>query len=103
MEKARALAPEKYGDLKSSYTIGTKLNKNQQRKSMRESEVEVYVGPSDPAGIQTEFGNDHQAAEPHLRPAWDSEKRNALETIKKKAWDDVVKTVKRYRKRMAKK
>ncbi len=36
--------------------------------------AEMFVGPNDPADIQTEFGNEHQQAEPHLRPAWDANK-----------------------------
>jgi len=103
MEHARSLAPEASGNLKSSYRVGTRLSKAQRKKTRRESEVEVYIGPNDPAAIQTEFGNDHQRAQPHLRPAWDAGKTRALEDLKKKAFGDVLKTVKRYRKRVAKK
>jgi HK97 gp10 family phage protein len=96
-------APERQGNLKDSYGVGTRLTKRQRKMSAKESEVEVYAGPNDPAAIQTEFGNEHQAPQPHLRPAWDAEKLGALETIKEEAWADVKKTIARYEKRQAKK
>ncbi len=70
------------GNLKASYGVGTKLTRRQRKMNKRESPVEVHVGPNDPAAIQTEFGNEHQAAEPHLRPAWDATKNQVLDTIK---------------------
>lgn len=101
-DAARDNAPERDGNLKESYGVGTRLTKRQRRLSKKESEVEVYVGPNDPSAIQTEFGNQHQAAEPHLRPAWDAHKLNALQNIRDMLWDDVQRTVERYRKRQAK-
>ena len=102
-DAGRANAPEREGGLKESYGVGTRLTKRQRKVSKKQSEVEVYAGPNDPAAIQTEFGNEHQAAEPHLRPAWDAEKRNALEIIKKEMWAEVEKSIARFRKRQARK
>lgn len=102
-EAGRANAPERLGGLKESYGVGTRLSKRQGRVSRRESDVEVFAGPNDPAAVQTEFGNDHQSAEPHLRPAWDAEKYNALDIISEGLMDEVSKTVARYAKRMRKK
>ena len=102
-DAGRNNAPESEGRLKASYGVGTRLTKRQRKVSRKESEVEVYAGPNDPAAIQTEFGNDHQAAQPHLRPAWDAEKRAALDSIKDEAWADVVKSIARYQKRLARK
>jgi len=105
-DAGRANAPKDRGDLQESYGVGTRLSKRQRKVSKKESEVEVFAGPGKEAAaqaIQTEFGNEHQAAQPHLRPAWDAEKRGALETIKEEAWLDVQKTVARYRKRQARK
>lgn len=90
-------------DLSRSYVVGTKLNKRQRGQHRRESEVETHVGTNDPAGVQTEFGNEHQAAQPHARPAWNKNKSKVLKTFGDLLWDDVVKTTKRYRKRVAKK
>ncbi|MFW2541530.1 HK97-gp10 family putative phage morphogenesis protein [Primorskyibacter sp. 2E107] len=102
-EAGRANAPEDRGNLKASYGVGTRLTKRQRKVSTKESAVEVYAGPNDPAAVQTEFGNEHQAAEPHLRPAWDAEKDNALDGIKDALWADVLKSIKRYQRRLAKK
>lgn len=60
------------GGLAQSPIVSTKLTKRQRKLNPKQSAVEVYVGPTaHPKSIQTEFGNSHQAAEPHLRPAWD--------------------------------
>lgn len=84
VEKVRQLAPvdedpastpeRRPGTLRDSYHAGTKLNKSQARTARREGKsfVEVYAGTNDPAGVQTEFGNSHQAAQPHARTAWDA-------------------------------
>lgn len=101
-EAGRARAPEDQGALKASYGVGTRLSKRQRKVSRKESAVEVYAGPNDPAAVQTEFGNDHQPAQPHLRPAWDTHKHAALEIVGTEAWVDVEKTLARYRKRRAK-
>lgn len=101
-DAGRANAPEKDGNLKESYGVGTRLTKRQRRVSPKQSEVEVYVGPNDPAAVQTEFGNRRQAAEPHLRPAWEAKKAEVLRIIKEELWADIVKSVARYRKRVAK-
>ncbi len=61
-DAGRGNAPEREGNLRESYGVGTRLTRRQRKVSKKESEVEVYVGPNDPAAIQTEFGNEHQAA-----------------------------------------
>jgi hypothetical protein len=94
VEKVRAMAPvdedptsspqRPPGTLRDSYHAGTKLNKAQARTARREgkSSVEVYAGTNDPAGVQNEFGNDHQPAQPHARPAWDATQKQVLERLK---------------------
>lgn len=93
------------GKLKKSYGVGTKLTRRQaalNRKSESKSMVEVHIGPNDPAGVQTEFGNEHQAAEPHLRPAWEAGKRRALADIVKGLAASLAKAVARARKKASK-
>lgn len=102
-EDGAANAPEWEGHLKESYGVGTRLTRRQRKSASKDSEVEVYVGPNDPAAIQTEFGNDHQSAEPHLRPAWDANKDKALEIIKAELWSDVQKSLTRFKRRQARK
>jgi hypothetical protein len=72
------------GTLRDSYHAGTRLNRSQARQARKEgkSYVEVYAGTNDPAGVQTEFGNAHQAAQPHARPAWDGTQEEALAIVK---------------------
>lgn len=78
-----ALAPVLSGLLRDSYTISTKLSRRQSSLNHKESEVEVYIGPGpEVESIQTEFGNAHQAPEPHLRPAFDANVMKVLDGIK---------------------
>lgn len=90
------------GNLKASYGVGTKLTRRQGKLNRKESPVEVYVGPNDPAAIQTEFGNEHQAPEPHLRPAWDTGKDKALADIKAGLWAGIQKAAARLARKAAK-
>lgn len=106
-DKANSLAPddtETPGGLSESYAVSTKLNKKQ-RRAVRgtKSSVEVYVGTSDvQVGINQEFGNVNHKAQPHFRPAWDSEKRPTLDRIKDMLGDEIMKTAARLAKRAAK-
>lgn len=81
-DMGEAIAPRRTGGLAESYTVSTKLSRRQKRMNTKESPVEVYVGPGSSAkAIQTEFGNAHQAPEPHLRPAWDANVPRVLKGI----------------------
>jgi len=100
-DAGRGNAPEREGGLKDSYGVGTRLTKRQRKLHRRESEVEVFAGPNDPAAVQTEFGNEHQAAQPHLRPAWDANKHDALDLVSEELWADVLKSIQRYQRRAA--
>ncbi|WP_404861861.1 HK97-gp10 family putative phage morphogenesis protein [Georhizobium sp. MAB10] len=102
LESAQAAAPVgPTGNLKASYGIGTKLTRRQQKLHKKESPVEVFVGPNDPAAVQTEFGNAHQAAQPHLRPAWDSRQKQTLEIIKTELGTEIDKAAKRAARKTA--
>jgi hypothetical protein len=88
-----AFAPKLTGHLAASYTVTTNLSPHQAALNVKESDVEVYVGPGPAAeGIQTEFGNSHQAAEPHLRPAWDQNVNTVLFNIAKDLGDEIEKS-----------
>ena len=68
--------------LAETYTVSTKLSKRQKSLHRKESALEVFVGPTPhPKSVQTEFGNSHQAAHPHLRPAWDANMHRSLEVM----------------------
>lgn len=108
-DKANSLAPddaETQGGLSTSYVVSTKLNKSQKR-AMRKAKidkayVEMYVGTNDPAGLQQEFGNVNHGPQSHFRPAWDSEKRNALNIIANDMGDEIIKAAKRLARKAAK-
>lgn len=89
------------GTLRDSYVIGTKLNKSQAKGVRKEGKnfAEVYAGTNDPAGVQTEFGNAHQAPQPHARPAWDGAQRQTTDTIGTLLWDEIYKSAQRLAKK----
>jgi HK97 gp10 family phage protein len=97
-------APQESGDLAESYTVSTRLTKRQKAVASRPgpNEVQMYVGPNDPAAVQTEFGNDHQSPQPHLRPAWDAHKHGAIKIIGNLFFDAVTRAAARHAKRTAK-
>jgi HK97 gp10 family phage protein len=94
------LAPRLKGGLQQSYTVGTKLSRRQKGLHRKESMVEVFIGPTPHAkSVQTEFGNAHQAAQPHLRPAFDGNVQKVLNGIK----ESLAEQIEKARARLAKK
>lgn len=94
------LAPRDEGGLQESYTVGTKLSRRQKGLHRKESMVEVFIGPGPAAkAVQTEFGNAHQAAQPHLRPAFDGNVQKVLTGIR----DSLAEQIEKARARLAKK
>lgn len=80
---ARSYAPDDPAtsapDLKSSIGIATQLTPR--HRGARQSEVEVYVGPTRAVGRAVlnyasfqEFGTFNNPAHPYMRPAWDRTK-----------------------------
>lgn len=89
-------APRDKGGLKQSYAVSTKLSTRQKKLNKKESDVEVYIGPGPAAkGVQTEFGNAHQAPHPHLRPAFDGNVQRVLNGIKNELATQIDKAVQR--------
>lgn len=88
---ARSYAPDDPAtgapDLKSSIAVATQQTARARRSQPKESEVEVFVGPTRQAGRAVlnyasfqEFGTYKAAAHPYLRPAWERTK-GLVETI----------------------
>lgn len=99
-DDGEARAPRLTGDLAQSYTVGTKLSRRQKKQHKKESMIEVFIGPTPhPKSVQTEFGNAHQAPEPHLRPAWDGNVMKVLEGIR----DSLANQIEKARARIARK
>lgn len=93
----KSYAPKLTGKLAASPVVSTKLTRRQKRANTKESDVEVYIGPTPHAkSVQTEFGNAHQAPEPHLRPAWDGGWKKALDSLIAIFTAEIEKTRKRY-------
>lgn len=114
-DTARQLAPddpETHGnDLRSSIAVGTKLSKRQarlKRRAVKAGEekyfAEVYAGagPVPHAHLQ-EFGAKGDPPQPFMRPAWDENKGQVLETIKTDLGNEIIKAAKRQAARQAKK
>jgi len=102
-EAEKTFAPRRSGKLAESpivITSANKLTRRQKSKYKKESDVEVMVGPTPhPKSIQTEFGNSHQAAHPHLRPAWDGNVMGVLSDVK----EDLESEIEKSRARLARK
>jgi HK97 gp10 family phage protein len=98
---AEVNAPERTGTLKTRIAIGTKLTRRQKKMHKRESAVEVFVGPSGVLSyaVPQEFGTAHHGPHAYMRPAWDENKTEALEIIKK----DLGAEIEKARARLARK
>ena len=62
--------------------------------------AEMYVGPSQGKGVLRyahlqEFGTSKHAAHPFMRPAWDSEKDNALAIIRRELGNEIMAAARR--------
>jgi hypothetical protein len=63
----------------------------------------MHIGTADPAGIQEEFGNRHQAPHPSLSTAWATEGgQKAVDRIGKELATDIGKTAARVARKAAK-
>lgn len=92
-DAGEAYAPKRTGELAASYTVTQKLSRRQRAQNIKESDVEVYIGPTPHTkSIQTEFGNAHQRPEPHMRPAWDANWRAVLDGIRDTLESEIEKT-----------
>ncbi len=115
-DAAKALAPMRFGELRDSITVSTKLTRSQrrQRKKVDRNDIEIYVGPdSRPQAHMLEFGTGprrHKSGKevgqitptPFMRPAWDGEKMKAFEGMKDDLWAEIRKAVARQAKKAAK-
>lgn len=110
-DDANARAPDdpdtEGGDnLNQSYKVSTSLNKAQKRARGKSSSfVEAYVGSTQPGkAVGQEFGVpvSNVPAQSHFRPAWDANKTEALDIIKRDLGDEIVKSAKRLAKKRAK-
>ena len=100
----RTITREK-GALKSHINIGPRLSKRQAaaNRKMGKADVEIHVGTRDRIGRLQEFGTSDTAAQPFIRPAWDSEGgTRAMDRIGEFMWSEIEKATARQAKRKAK-
>ncbi len=91
---AQQLAPVRTGRLKAS--IGAAVEK---RSS---TYAQVAIGPGEPPhGFWQEFGTAHHGAQPFMRPAWDGNKRGAIEAIANDLRAEIGKAAARMARRAA--
>lgn len=91
-DTARNLAPSDTRDLIETVQVSGRTPKGHRKRS----KVEVHMGPGrNPQAVQQEFGNRNHAPQPFMRPAWDQEKRGALEAVKDALADEVMKAAAR--------
>jgi HK97 gp10 family phage protein len=103
-EAAEARVAVRYGWLKGSINVSTRLTRRQKKrhKNGGPNDVEVFIGPgSDPAAHNQEFGNRYQPAQPFMRPAWDATKMGVLEGIKDDMWAEIEKAAQRLARKAA--
>lgn len=102
-EAAAENAPALSGHLKRDVSSGTRLTRRQAAQARRagKSYQEVYVGVADPAGVQNEFGNEHQGPQPFLRPAWDANRDEALDRIKTELGQEIDRAAARLARKAA--
>ncbi len=93
------LAPKDKGHLADSIAVGTKLTKRQKRQHKKQSDVEVFVGPNDPAAVPQEFGWEGNPPQPFARPAWDETHMQVLDEIARSLAVNVDKSVARARRK----
>ena len=100
---AQANAPTFVGLLSRNVAASSRLTKRQAGIARKEgkSSAEIHVGVTDPAGVQNEFGNVHQQAQPFLRPAWDANKDQALRTIADDLGNEIAKAAARVARKTA--
>lgn len=102
----KAHAPRDEGHYQESIIIGpsSKLTRRQKREAKKEGPyfAEIHVGSSDPAGLFQEFGTITNRPQPSGRPAWDSNKAGALQTIVREIRTQIESAAARRAKKLAK-
>ena len=112
VEAAIAKVPVASGDLKGSITVSTRLAKRQAGKHRRmfrddRASIEMFLGPSYDLGDGgrhghlVEFGTEHSAPQPFMRPAWDQDQKAMLDRLSRELWAELDKSIKRAERKAA--
>jgi len=112
-EAAKGLVAKRTENLKNSIGVGIKLTERQAGlhrrgfKANPKSSAEAFVGPSYDLGgggrhgHLVEFGTVNHGPQPFMRPAWDSQKTDVFDDIKKELWAEISKAAKRAARKRA--
>jgi HK97 gp10 family phage protein len=103
-DEAQRLAPRDTGGLAEGIMVTAKKPKKHKPKSGR-AFAEIYIGPKAKSrnAVPQEFGTSTSAAQPFMRPAWDSKKMEALEIIRDELGNQITKAAERLAKKAARK
>lgn len=104
-DAAQSAVPVKTGKLKGSIITSTKLNKAQkrlQKKQGGKAAVELFVGSSSPIAHLVEFGTSDTAAQPFMRPAFNSTKEEVMNILAVEVGASIDKAIGRAERRAAK-
>lgn len=103
-DRAQQLAPVDEGHLRDSIVIGNRLTRSAKAADKAEPRqgVRVYCGTANRNAVPREFGTVRSAADPFMRPAWDSESGGMLDTIGRVLGPDIERTAARLAKKQGK-
>lgn len=101
---AASLAPVDEGNLSQKIEISTKRTRRARKERGPKRGVEIAMGPASGSGVLeyagfVEFGTVDTAPEPHMRPAYQSEKQGVVDAI----GNDLMREIDKSAKRLAKK
>lgn len=83
LERAKQLVPVDEGRLRDSLVIGSSLTSRARRADKAEPRegVRVFMGSASRNAVPREFGTVRSAAQPYMRPAWDSQRVTSAKIV----------------------
>lgn len=103
LKEAKRRVPKRSKGLWRSLRIGTTLSSSQRRRARPGQYTGViFVGASYPKGAHAhlvEFGTYRASPHPFMRPAFESTKRVVFKDLEELIWDELLKHVKRERRK----
>lgn len=106
LDEFQARAPRLSGHLIDTAGISTKLSRRQRAMHRKEDErdhVEMFVGAGpNPQAVQQEFGNENHVAQPAMIPAFENNKRKAIDIIGEELGKNIMASAARLARKRAK-
>ena len=99
------MAPVDDGFLQRSIVASDQLGANAKKQAprlargQRATGINVYAGTRNPNGVPREFGTVRTPPEPFMRPAWESNKGQVLESVSEQLAVEIKKTAARAAKK----